>query len=79
MKKIRLTENDLKKIVRKLTEDFEEQPSKENDYKQNSRREVKVNYFANIYLPRIKEIAEIHGSDVAMDVLDEIRSRLSNK
>jgi hypothetical protein len=78
MKKIKLTESELMSLIKKITEEIDELPSKSNDYKQKSRKEVKINYFTDLFFPKIMEISDVHGIDIAEGLLDELKNRLMN-
>ena len=82
MKKVRLNEESLKNLVKKIyevsnikEEDFEEDQTKN----QQIRRKIKIDYMVDRFVNRFLEIGEHHGPDFALEVLEELRNRLEEK
>lgn len=81
MKQVRLNEERLRNLVKKIyevsniKENFEEDQTKN----QEIRRKIKIDYMVDRFVNRFLDIGEHHGSDFALEVLDELRNRLEKK
>ena len=81
MKQVRLNEERLRNLVKKIyevsniKENFEEDQTKN----QEIRRKIKIDYMVDRFANRFLDIGEHHGSDFALEVLDELRNRLEKK
>ena len=72
MKNLKITEDQLKNLLATINE----QPNKENDWNQEPNKDRKVNAFADRIFPKLLEIAEIHGNEIAWGVIEKLESRL---
>jgi hypothetical protein len=72
MKNLKITEDQLKNLL----EAINEQPTKENDWYQEPNKDRKVNAFTDRIFPKLLEIAEVHGNEIAWGVIEKLESRL---
>jgi len=87
MKTIKISDDDLKEIVKKV---YSEQlrPSKGNlpqsfgfnlEKKPTDHRKIKVEYMVDRFLNRFMDIGEEYGEDFALEVLEELKNKLEKK
>jgi hypothetical protein len=74
MKNLKITENQLKNLI----DSINEQPSKENDWTQEPNKNRKIEALADRMFPKLLEIAEIHGEDIAWGIVERLETKLRN-
>lgn len=86
MKRINLSDDQLEHIVKKVVSEqltAKGHPLKSFGYnmdkKPTNNRKIKVDYMVDRLLNRFLEIAEQHGEDLALEVLEELKEKLNKK
>jgi len=82
--KVRISEGDLVKLIEKvINEESKTQfrtvgmdlVGKSDEEKS---REIKVDYFLNIFLPRFQQIKEVHGLELTFELIKRLAEKVEN-
>ena len=82
--KVRISEGNLVKLIEKvINEESKTQfrtvgmdlVGKSDEEKS---REIKVDYFLNIFLPRFQQIKEVHGLELTFELIKRLAERVEN-